>query len=137
MINLNNLKNALISKFPNEYDYPRKEIYSKVPHHEKAATYFTVAFRTDYRNKAEIYIRFYSYGTRVMQVSLYEEGEDMWGYPNDLVINGLYSATTRKHIGWWLGLLRNWGVIPCTWDYYTIKKAYEERGEHSFGRLYL
>lgn len=37
---------------------------------------------------------------------------------NRMVVTGLYSATTRRHIGWFLA-----DVFGCKFNYYDIKKA--------------
>lgn len=121
------LKNALENRYGLSDNNRRPVIHLKG--HPKAATFARVCLG---RYGIHIYIQ--SYATRIMTVFIPKPSEDSVPY---LEITGLYSITTRKHIGWWLGLLRNWGIIPCTWDYYTVKKAYEERGEHSFCRLYL
>lgn len=109
-------------------------VLTKVTGHEKARTeiYITVA-------ATAITIDFWSYYTRVMSVYVpnvaHEECECKDPY---IRINGLYSATTRKHIGWWVKWLIDMDIVPCNWNYYTIKQAwYDKEKDKPMARLYF
>lgn len=96
--------------------------------HEKAATvgYLHLSERS-------IHLQVYSYSTCVLDVYIPSSESRRTPY---LEIRGLYSMTTRKHLGWWMGFLRALHIVPPTWDYYTLKRAWEEKGE-DYPRLSL
>lgn len=69
-----------------------------------------------------------------MTVFIPKPSEDSVPY---LEITGLYSMTTRKHIGWWMAFLRDLNIVPPTWDYFTVKEAWENRKDSQYPRLPL
>lgn len=56
-------------------------------------------------------LELYSYRTRVITYNV---------KTGIMVITGLYSATTRRHIGWFVNL------VTDNIDYYQVKHAYEK-----------
>lgn len=125
------LKRTLDNKFNMTGRY--YSVLTKVTGHKNANTeiYITVA-------ATAVAIDFWSYNTRVMTAYVpnvdHKECECKDPY---IRINGLYSATTRKHIGWWVAWLKNMGVVPCNWNYYTMKQAYMDRDEKEYGVIYF
>lgn len=102
---------------------------TKVKGHENANTeiYITVT-------ATAITIDFWSYSTRVMSAYVPNADHEECVFKNPYIrINGLYSATTRKHIGWWVEWLKNMGVVPCNWNYYTMKQCYMDRDGKEYG----
>lgn len=121
------LKNELENRYGmNEY-YRRPLVHLKG--HTKAATFARVCL-----GRCGIHIYIQSYATRIMTVFIPKPSEDSVPY---LEITGLYSMTTRKHIGWWMTFLRDLNIVPPTWDYFKVKEAWENRKDEQYPRLPL
>ena len=80
--------------------------------HPKANAYYVKNY-SDLEGK---YYALYSYDTLVAICIINEN--------ISIKITGLYSITTRKHIGWWLKMLYKKENINL--NYYDIKRAYEK-----------
>lgn len=106
----------------------------KIEGHEKAATYMRIILQ-----ETHIVIRFVSYRTTVISLFVPNvNNKDCTFNAPYLWIKGLYSATTRKHIGWWIACLVDMGVVPYNWNYYTIKQAWDDKEENKpMARLYF
>lgn len=99
----------------------------RIDEHEKAATHMRI-----YLTDTEASIGFWSYKTLVMSVHVPNTNNKKYTFNAPYIrITGLYSATTRKHIGWWMKLLVNMGVVPCNWNYFTVKQAIADREDKS------
>lgn len=126
------IKFELASRFNlNKY---HNDTIVKINGHEKAATFIRIVVQDTY-----IVFRFVSYRTTVMSVFIpnVHNKECTFNAPY-LWIKGLYSATTRKHIGWWVNWLVDMGVVPYNWNYYTIKQAWNDKEEDKpMARLYF
>lgn len=106
---------------------------TKVTGHEKASTEIYIKV-----SDTAITIDFWSYNTRVMTAYVPNVDHDECVFKDTYIrINGLYSATTRKHISWWVAWLKNMGVVPCNWNYYTMKQAYMDRDGKDYGVIYF
>lgn len=89
--------------------------------HEKASTLITIEHvRQDYERANYIHIVLWSYCTSVVHVYINASGK------NAIKVMGLYSATTRKHISWFANWLKEQGIIPMEWNYYTFKASFEK-----------
>lgn len=126
------LKYELANKYNmNKYN---NDIRVRIKGHEKAATFIRITIQ-----ETRMEFRFVSYNTTVMSVFIpnVHNKECDFNAPY-LWIKGLYSATTRKHIGWWVKWLVDMGVVPYNWNYYTIKQAWRDKSEEQeFARLYF
>lgn len=132
MITYERLKYALASKYNMNKYHNDAEV--RIKGHEKAATYIHIIIQDTY-----IAVRFVSYNTTVMSVLIPNvHNKECTFYAPYLWIKGLYSATTRKHIGWWVKWLVDMGVVPYNWNYYTIKQAWQDKEENKpMARIYF
>ena len=87
--------------------YQNNSNYSPFPNHLKAHCYVVTCTDRD-GNK---YILLGSYSTYVLCVDVKNQR---------IHVSGLYSMTTRKHIGWFMNYF-----FKGKYNYYDIKKAYE------------
>lgn len=89
--------------------------FYRIPKHEYANAKIAIERRViDGEERYVTAVRLISYSTDVMGIRLAKGGL------YELYINGLYSATTRKHISWFCR------IFPGTLSYYAVKRYIEE-----------